>query len=92
MITDPIEAIVAEALSKAGIRYLHENDRKGDLALDFYLPELDTYIEVKQFHSDRIARQMAQAPNVIAIQGRDAAKAFAAMITKIPLQTTELVT
>lgn len=48
--------------------------------LDFYLPDLDIYIEVKQFHSDRIAKQMARRPNVIAIQGRGAVLTFCAML------------
>ena len=91
MITDPIETIIAEALCKAGISYLHETDMKAEdsLGLDFYLPELNVYIEVKQFHSDRIARQMARAPNVIAIQGRQSAHVFADLITRNISQTTK---
>lgn len=89
MITDPIEAIIAAALCKAGISYLHETDMNAEdsLGLDFYLPEMDVYIEVKQFHSARISRQMAQAPNVIAIQGRDAAHVFADLITRNTLES-----
>ncbi len=78
-ISDPIELIIANGLTTAGIAFVHESE--GLIPrLDFYLPGRDIYIEVKQFHSERIAQQMAQAPNVIAIQGREAALAFAAMI------------
>lgn len=74
---DPIEEITANALTAAGVAFeFPENE------LDFYLPEIGIYIEVKQFHSSRIAEQMSRAPNVIAIQGREAALAFAALINK----------
>ena len=78
-IRDPIEQIIAKALEQAGIGFIHESEGHQP-PLDFYLPQQDIYIEVKQYHSDRIARQMAQADNVIVIQGRRAAQAFASMI------------
>lgn len=49
--------------------------------LDFYLPDHGVFIECKQFYSERIARQMSSVHNVIVIQGKDAAHAFATMIT-----------
>ena len=70
--------IVERALFCAGIEYERADNTK--VALDFYLPADDIYIEVKQFHSEWIASQMARTPNVIAIQGMDAAKAFAKML------------
>lgn len=76
---DPIEKIVAGALTRAGIRFTHESEGHSP-PLDFHLPDLGLFIEVKHFHSPRIARQMAQAENVIVIQGRGAAEAFARMI------------
>lgn len=79
MINDPIERIVADGLGRAKIRYIHESHHGGP-PLDFYLPDYDIYLEVKQLHSDRIAKQMAQVPNIIAIQGRAAAVAFCAML------------
>ena len=80
---DPVESIVADALDRAG--YSYRIDGQGETRnLDFYLPELDLYIEVKQFHSDRIAEQMSRAENVIAIQGVGAARAFARMISPTP--------
>lgn len=63
-ISDPLERTVAAALDTAKISYRHSTD-----GLDFYLPERDLYIEVKRMHSKRIAAQMAQADNVIAVQG-----------------------
>ncbi|MGO1079713.1 hypothetical protein [Inquilinus sp. CA228] len=81
ILDDPMETIIAAALDAAGIAYKHDRvDAKASQGLDFYLPEMDLYIEVKQFHSDRIAEQMSRAPNVIAIQGIGAAVAFARML------------
>ena len=71
MISDPIEAIVATALTSSGIRYQHELFGH----LDFYLPDYEIEIECKQFHSDRISEQMSRHKNVIAIQGKEAALA-----------------
>lgn len=77
MRTDPIEKIVEEALNQADIRHLQ------DRMTDFYLPELGIYVECKQFFAPRIAEQMARVENVIVIQGRKAATAFAAMLRKM---------
>jgi hypothetical protein len=44
--------------------------------LDFFLPHYDCYVELKQFHSERIAEQMSRVPNVIAIQGKKAMDCF----------------
>ena len=86
-ISDPIEKIVAAGLDAAGIKYRHdsEGDSSGDsfgatFGLDFYLPDFDVFIEVKQLHSDRIAEQMGRVGDVIAIQGRTAAEFFAKAI------------
>lgn len=60
-IDDPMEKIIAESLP---VRFEHEKN-----GLDFYLPDYDVYIEVKQFHSDRISEQMKRQKNVIVVQG-----------------------
>lgn len=75
-VRDPIEKIIAEALDSRGFEYVcdGEGETKG---LDFYLQRYDLYIEVKQFHTDRVAEQMSRAKNVICIQGEGAARAFA---------------
>lgn len=81
--TDPIERIIEGALAKAKVRFVREGVDPTLPPLDFYLPDHGLFIEVKQFHSDRIAAQMKQADNVIAIQGRGAALAFADMISRV---------
>lgn len=70
---DPVEKIIEGALRKRGIRYEIGQET---YALDFYVPDLDVYIECKQFHTDRIAKQTARHPNIIVVQGVKAAQAF----------------
>ena len=69
---DPIELIVAAALDGRGIEYTH------DSPLDFMCDGF--CIEVKQFHSERTIRQLKGRTDVILIQGREAAHAFARML------------
>lgn len=76
---DPMEAATAEVLALAGVRYHREHRESG---LDFYLPDFDVYIEVKQFHSDRIAAQMSRRRNVIAIQGLGSLDALKKLLLK----------
>lgn len=68
---DPMEQIIAEALDQAGIRYVTDHGGGNPTNLDFGL-ESGIQIEVKQYHSARIADQMSRAPDVIAVQGRNA--------------------
>jgi hypothetical protein len=77
-VTDPMERILADALDRAGLDYVTGD--KNEARLDFYLPSIDLYIEVKQFHSARIAGQMSRAPNVIAAQGELAVRLLANLI------------
>lgn len=79
-VKDPTELIVEDALTSQGIAFVSDERDPRNQNLDFYLIDFDIHIEVKTFHSDRIAEQMSRAPNVIAIQGRKAANAFAEMI------------
>lgn len=76
---DPTEDIVRKALDAANIIYSTERDERNH-DLDFYLIEHAIHVEVKQFHTDRISEQMSRVPNVIAIQGKEAAQFFALMI------------
>lgn len=78
--TDPMEKMIRDALDTRGIAY--REGGRNDARLDFYLPDADLYIEVKQFHTDRIAEQMSRAENVIVAQGRNAVAALARMIIK----------
>ncbi|GLK78067.1 hypothetical protein GCM10008171_33210 [Methylopila jiangsuensis] len=76
-----MERAIREALDSAGIRYVIPHDTHlGAGALDFDLPDHGLSIEVKQFHSPRIAKQMTLAPNIIVAQGRVAVMALAHMI------------
>lgn len=79
MKTDPMEAMIREALKKRGIEYLEGDDNNAHL--DFFLIGIDIYVEVKQFHSDRIAEQMSRVENVIVAQGRDAVKWLSELIS-----------
>lgn len=85
-IKDPMERRIAEALTANGTLFT-AGPPKGappdsPLRLDFHLPEHGLYIEVKAFHSDRIARQMALAPNVIAVQGEGAVDWLCHLLTR----------
>jgi len=74
---DPIERMIAEALTAHGIKFISDNN-----GLDFYLPELSTYIECKQFFAARVVKQISKVDNVILIQGKSAAQAFVDLISK----------
>ena len=79
---DPVERIVGEALDAAGYAPKHEShpDRAGDgPTLDFKLAD-GIYVEVKRMHTPRVERQLAQASDVILIQGIEAARWFAQAI------------
>lgn len=67
-------------LQTFGVKYRRDDHESG---LDFYLSDLDIYIEVKQFHSDRIARQMSRRKNVIAIQGMQSLKFLEALAKSV---------
>lgn len=81
--SDPVERVVAEALTMAGVAFVDDRDPRAK-NLDFYLPDFDVFIEVKQFHANRIARQMAKVENIIVIQGLSAAQTFAKIINRKP--------
>lgn len=85
---DPMERIIRDALLSAGFRFV-EGDRN-DSKLDFYLPRFGLCIEVKQFHSDRISRQMKQADNVIVAQGAAAVRWLASLIAAGSLNPSTL--
>lgn len=82
VLSDPMEKIIQAALESADIAYTTDVGGGNPVGLDFYLPDHDLHIEVKQFHTPRIAEQMARAPNVIAVQGVVAAKWIAALIDR----------
>lgn len=75
--SDPLERRIAEALGKAGIRYLSDHGGSNPSGLDFALPDYGIEIEVKRMHTPRIAEQMSRASDIIVAQG-DRATAFLA--------------
>jgi len=62
----PMEMAFENMCVRYGIKFERNDSVTG---LDFYLPSFNVYVEVKQFHSERIAEQMSRQENVIAIQG-----------------------
>lgn len=81
--SDELEKHVAEALLAANIQFRHESQGVNQ-RLDFYLPELDIYLEVKKFHSDRSNAQLATQNNVILIQGRESVKFICSLLVAVP--------
>ena len=74
-------------LADADIRYTQPDQDKYDpTTLDFYLVDFDIYIEVKQFYSGRIARQLAVVPpstTVIVLMGPRSITDFGKLITAL---------
>lgn len=87
--TDPMEKIMRDALTREGFTFTEDGKPGGEInkGLDFHLTDYGIQIEVKQFHSPRIADQMRRAPNVIAVQGRDAVEFLAALLTDFKRKT-----
>src|SRR5690606_10313219 len=56
--TDPMERVTGEALSAAGIDFITDHEPESPASLDFYLPDTDVHVEVKRFHSERVADQL----------------------------------
>lgn len=78
---DPLEEAVARALTSAGLAFTRENPPSQPL--DFHLSDLDLFIEVKQFHSDRIAKQLAGQPNVLVLQGPSTVAWFTDLLQRL---------
>lgn len=82
---DHLEELVGDSLTEARIDFEHESEggRASEHGLDFYIPAADVFIEVKQYHSQRIAKQTARAENVIVLQGEKAVKLFATLLNEL---------
>lgn len=78
--TCPLENRMCALLESSGIIFTRpERDQRDPTTLDFYLPTLNTYIEVKQFHTARIAKQLEPVPKgatAIVLQGINAVRDF----------------
>ena len=80
-IKDPVEKIVEKALEESGTYFKHETEMPHNRnKLDFYIPTDQSWIECKQFHTDRTLSQLEKFDNVILIQGKSAAKTFAKIV------------
>ena len=62
-VTCRLEKQMAALLERSGIDFTRPDQNRNDpTTLDFFLPQLNIYIEVKQYHSDRINRQLSAVP------------------------------
>lgn len=76
VLRDPLEQIIADALTKADVRYLTEGEGNPS-HLDFNCVDNGFEVEVKLMHTPRIAKQMARVPNLFMIVGPKATQFFA---------------
>ena len=87
IVADPMEDIIARALDAAGLDYARDYGGENPSGLDFRLAN-GVEIEVKRFHSPRIAGQMSRADNVIAIQGKEAVEFFSGLLVRAHIQSS----
>ncbi len=80
---DKLEQKIAAALDFAGIKYKTDEGGGNPSNLDFCL-ENGIEIEVKRYHTNRIALQMARAEQVIAVQGERAVEFMAMLLRNLP--------
>ena len=80
-ISDPLEKDIAFLLTNLNIKFVHESEEKSQ-RLDFYLPDFDIYIEVKQYHTDRVNEQLKSKDNIILIQGKKSINALKLLLKK----------
>jgi hypothetical protein len=82
MVDDPMEKMVRNALLLRGVKFTEDGKPGGSInsGLDFHLTDYGVHIEVKQFHSPRIAEQTSRVDNVIVAQGRDAVSLLAKLL------------
>lgn len=80
---DALERMVAEGLAAAGLGFVTDFGGSNPSGLDFRLTGNGVEIEVKRFHSPRICEQMSRSENVIAIQGAEAVRFFAALLHRM---------
>lgn len=73
--SDHLERKLGEFLESKNIAFIHES-QDPQQPLDFYLPAFDVHIEIKQYHTERIVRQLETCDEVILIQGKVALDFF----------------
>lgn len=80
---DELKQMVGETLLELNVSFLHESESTKTRGLDFYLPSLDIYIEVKKFHTERIVNQTVRADDIIVLQGRKSVEFFCLNLPQI---------
>lgn len=78
-ISNSLELEVANVLTDNGIEFIHESQLPGQ-SLDFFLPQFNVYLEVKEYYSERSSKQLQRSDDIILIQGKKALYAFLAMV------------
>ncbi len=78
---DHLEKKIGETLQDCSIVFTHESEVP-EKQLDFKLKTSGVQIEVKQYHSERIAKQLSQHESVIVLQGRKAVDFFCKQLEK----------
>lgn len=89
-ISDFLEKEIASTLDNIGIKYIHESQNNKS-SLDFYIPKHDVYIEVKQYHTDRVLSQLRQKENVILVQGKKSLQFFKNMLSNDTTKTNHTI-
>jgi hypothetical protein len=81
--TCPLEKQFIILMEGAGVEYTRPEQTQSDPTnLDFYLPAMDLNVEVKQWHSDRIAGQLSKLPRnaaALVLIGRQAVEKFSSL-------------
>lgn len=79
---DPLERVIAEALSKNGVPFTRDNhSQEKGVSLDFVLP-CNVGIEVKRYFCGRTSTVLEKNKNVILVQGQQAAESFSSLINR----------
>ena len=83
--TCPLEKKFVSLLEESGIAYTRpENDARDPTNLDFHLTDFNIYVEVKQFHTPRIADQLERVPersSALVLVGPKSVEAFVSLVT-----------
>lgn len=79
--SDHLEKQIGEILQECSFVFTHESE-VSEKQLDFKLKTSGVQIEIKQYHSDRIAKQLNQHENVIVLQGKKSVKFFCDLLRK----------
>jgi len=81
-----LERMLAAKLAEMGVEYQHESQY--NIGLDFYLPRQKVYIEIKQYHTERIHRQIADKGDVIVLQGKKSVDFFIELLNNYETKHT----